>query len=871
MAVLSQLFVEFRASLDKFHDDLGQVSKEIRAFDKDMKPVTDRVKEFGEFATAAGIRLTAMLTAPIAAVAGLGISFNAMQEQAKIGFGTMLGSAEKADAFLKQMKDFAAKTPFEYPDLIRASQRLMAMGFSAEQVKPMMESLGNAVAGLGGGAPEINRVTLALGQMQGRGRVATQEMNQLTEVGIPAWSILAEKFHVSEANLRSMVEKGMVPAGKAVDALVAGMNERFPDMMEKQSRSFNGLISTIKDEARFLAGDLTEGLFNALKGPAETLSVVLHDLRMSVAGWSDEAKTATLATAGLAAAMGPLLLVVGQMALGFNQLVIVGGHLSILLSKMGLGLGGITLAGTAAAAAVVLIGAAGGEAIGTFINWTLRVTGLQQAFDGWLASMVRIIPVIGPWLTGQSAITQSTEGLTKAQKQLVAEFASHGVVVDEARLKDSAYLASLAVQAKSWAHVDEEAKKYFEGTLGAKAGTVRGVYEELFGKKSQDDLDLMADKHAKLAAEAKKVEQAWIEMRSAQIQLEMAFNRPAPPMPMPIPGGLDLSKNFPIENLPIRPVGLPVVPGMIEQQNRAAEEQRKAAEKQWEDWRRKGQHAIDGVINDMSKMFIEGIIHGKSFWESFKKLGENAFAGIVDMFTKQILHAFLDPFAGMLGKFLDSLTKKLTGFLTDLGTDLAKDAARSAAGAAGSAAGSVGSAGGGAGEAAGSAAGGVGTAVMAGVSAAGSIGVIMQLKRIEGTMNAVEHNTRYSMIHNDVMINSFFHPWTSMFEWIRNDVHVATTQLDAIYNVLALGTGGGQAAASATPGAPAPSVAQGGGATVINNIEIHVEGNDNPGKFAREFLDYLDSIIMTGQGSYRERWTLAFNQNAGVVSTVPAG
>lgn len=329
MASLAQLWVEFRASTDKFNADLRAAQRETREFEKQVKPTTKALDDFGGAALKAGTVLTASLTAPIAAIAGLGIQFNAMKEQAQIAFTTMLGSGEKATVFLKDLQDFAAKTPFEFPDLVRGSQRLMAMGFAAKDVKPLLTIVGDAMAGLGRGSEGIDRVTLALGQIQQKGRLMTQEMNQLTEAGINGWKYVAEAVGVSESKLRDMVEKGLIPGGAAVKAITEGMARDFGGMMEKQSQTFTGLVSTIKDESRFIAGELTTGLFSAIKGPLEVVTKAMHALRESMSGWSDSTKATILVVALLAAAIGPLLVVLGTMALSVSSLIILYGQLSV--------------------------------------------------------------------------------------------------------------------------------------------------------------------------------------------------------------------------------------------------------------------------------------------------------------------------------------------------------------------------------------------------------------------------------------------------------------------------------------------------------------------------------------------------------------
>jgi len=96
---------------------------------------------------------------------GTAIDFNSMLQTAKIGFTTMLGSAEKAQKLLDEMADFAVKnsTVFEFPGLVEASKRMLAYGFAAEEVLPTLQAVGDTAAAVGSGAVGIDRITLALG------------------------------------------------------------------------------------------------------------------------------------------------------------------------------------------------------------------------------------------------------------------------------------------------------------------------------------------------------------------------------------------------------------------------------------------------------------------------------------------------------------------------------------------------------------------------------------------------------------------------------------------------------------------------------------------------------------------------------------
>lgn len=197
------------------------------------------------------------------------IGFNAELEQATIGFGTMLGSAAAAEAHMGWIKDFAKETPFQYDDLVRYSQQLLALGFSAEMSKDVLEATGDAAAALGRGSESIQRINLALGQMWTKGKVQSQEMLQLTEAGIGAWQILAEAYGTSVEEVQDAVTAGQVKATEAVPILIAGMNARFGGLMEKQSQTYSGILSNIQDTLQQQLAEAGEPLFNQLKAGAQ--------------------------------------------------------------------------------------------------------------------------------------------------------------------------------------------------------------------------------------------------------------------------------------------------------------------------------------------------------------------------------------------------------------------------------------------------------------------------------------------------------------------------------------------------------------------------------------------------------------------------
>ena len=166
---------------------------------------------------------------------------------AQIGFETKLGSKKKADKFMADVKNFAVETPFETQDVVKNSQKMLAMGWNRKDILTDMNRIGNVSAATGTGAEGIERVTTALGQMKMKGKVSAEEMLQLTEANVKAWDYVAKGQGVSVAQAQDMVTKGLIPVDDAIDSILKGMDE-FDGMMDKTAnRTASGLKSQLAD------------------------------------------------------------------------------------------------------------------------------------------------------------------------------------------------------------------------------------------------------------------------------------------------------------------------------------------------------------------------------------------------------------------------------------------------------------------------------------------------------------------------------------------------------------------------------------------------------------------------------------------------
>lgn len=170
---------------------------------------------------------------------------------AKIGFQTLLGE-NQGQQMMDDLDQFAKATPFKTSEVISQSQRMLAMGWNAEDIISDMGTIGDAAAATGKGEEGLQRIVLALSQIKSKGKLSTEELNQLSEAGISAKRYLAEGlgYGTGDAGLAAMtkdLEKGAIGADTAVQVLLEGMKE-YNGMMEKTANeTASGLMSQIQD------------------------------------------------------------------------------------------------------------------------------------------------------------------------------------------------------------------------------------------------------------------------------------------------------------------------------------------------------------------------------------------------------------------------------------------------------------------------------------------------------------------------------------------------------------------------------------------------------------------------------------------------
>jgi tape measure domain-containing protein len=371
-----------------------EASQELQKFSGTLDKMGDNFeKNLGK----AGAMSAGILTA-LGLMTKAALTNAASYEQNRVSLETMLGSADRAKDLLRELSDFASKTPFELPTVVEGSKQLLGYGIAANKVMPILDMLGDVAATVG--ADKFPTLITALGQVQAKGELSSRQLLQFTNSGVGLGAELQKMFGVTQETMNNMIGDGKIGFTEVTKALqnMTSQGGMYFQGMENQAKSLNGIIANISDSVgrsiRQLVGidsqgDIREGsLFAVVKDAAEKFLVVLEKVTPVVTDFITKMMQHKEVVMAIAGALGGLL-VLALIALisAIGGALIVMAEFVIVGAAIGLAVGFIIAhfnEWKAKAIEVIdyikTIPAAIGEFVKGIINWFIQLPGSIKQF-----------------------------------------------------------------------------------------------------------------------------------------------------------------------------------------------------------------------------------------------------------------------------------------------------------------------------------------------------------------------------------------------------------------------------------------------------------------------------------------------------------
>lgn len=306
-----------------------------------------------------GRELSMAVTLPIAALGAAAIKSAAQLESMEASFVSLTGGAQQAADMMKNLNEFAANTPFQIENIAKAARQLLAAGTPVEKVNEQLQFLGDIAATSGSSVEEIAAI---FAKVNAKGKVELENLNQLAERGIPIFRELSEAtglpadalgagaVSVEQFNsvLKSFAQEGGFAAGA----------------MARLSQTAEGKFSTAVDNLKLAGASMAESLLPVIGKLLDGFTSLMQD----VASMSDGMKVFTLTIAGVAAAIGPVLVVIPNVVKGFQMMRAAALALNTAIAANPF---------VAAAAALALVGVAASD----YISFTDPATAAANRFN----------------------------------------------------------------------------------------------------------------------------------------------------------------------------------------------------------------------------------------------------------------------------------------------------------------------------------------------------------------------------------------------------------------------------------------------------------------------------------------------------------
>lgn len=470
---------ELEKEIDKARTRAAQLKTEQIDLKNGLKSTTNELKK--QKAGVSGVsdemkKMKTLITGFIAAYGGkklwdLLIGSNAEMEQYTTSLEVMLGSASKASAMIEKMRDFAAKTPLTLENVISGGSLLMSYGVDESNLIDTMTKLGDLASG---NAEKMDRITLAYGQMLAKGKVTGEELRQMTEAGVPLQTALAESIGVTGEEFSKMVSAGKVgidDLNKAITGLTTG-NGKFAGMMEKQSQTMQGMLSTLQDNLSEFMRKMGEGAFGEVKSALQEASDLLAE-------WEEDGTLDKWAQ-GVGVMLKNLIAFLKtaiSVGLDFKE-AIIAGAVALGTFKIAIGIGNVI---SAAVASIQHFTAATKAA--TTAQATFNAVGAANPYVFIASVVLTAIVGIATFAATTNNATQSVEELTQAASKLSDEAqksADNAKTLEEVMAKyESAAtkVQSAAEKTQTLKDLQEQLNSAYGNTKDA-IDLVNGSYEE---------------------------------------------------------------------------------------------------------------------------------------------------------------------------------------------------------------------------------------------------------------------------------------------------------------------------------------------------------------------------------------------------------
>jgi tape measure domain-containing protein len=183
---------------------------------------------------------------------------------------SMEGPLGSVNNEMERLKDLAMMPGLTLESAVEGSVRLRAVGMSADDARETIAELSNAIGLVGGSTEDMNGVVLALGQIQSKGKVFAEEINQINERLPQVRVLMKQAFGTS--NTEDLQKMGL-----SSEAFIKGITEQMKTL-PRAADNANTSIKNLGDQLSQALGVIGAAALNEAAGGIKLLVDGLAEL-----------------------------------------------------------------------------------------------------------------------------------------------------------------------------------------------------------------------------------------------------------------------------------------------------------------------------------------------------------------------------------------------------------------------------------------------------------------------------------------------------------------------------------------------------------------------------------------------------------------
>ena len=277
MATVDELIIAIKADTKDLNRKLDKTNKQLKKTDKRAGKAGKALKAMSKGPAIAGaIALVAVLVKIGKAVSKVGMEFEDLKDSLDVVFGSM----KDGDKAMKRVLEFSQTTPFQVETVTKAFIALKSVGI--EPTNNMLQTFADT-ASVSVDSLGVFEALVRTVQRSAAGGLGLEELNMLSDRGIPALKILSEELGLTKDDIAKF-GKTVEGAKLITDALQEGLNKRFGGAMENKMDNLSTKTSNMTIAFKQLADEIFKsGLGEFFGDLADSLRDVAEQAARAIA------------------------------------------------------------------------------------------------------------------------------------------------------------------------------------------------------------------------------------------------------------------------------------------------------------------------------------------------------------------------------------------------------------------------------------------------------------------------------------------------------------------------------------------------------------------------------------------------------------